>query len=161
MDEQSYLTKLETLISAKGKLVRTVSHDLEATHSETNVLSTQVMVVDTGDSIDYFLLLAKEREDDEVVAAIAEVDIKALAKAITSLKEVSLVDVYLSADHVQNIFVTDDNFTIGYFVLDSKLTWFIALDEYSDELEYFDDVSVIENLLTSAEDKIKEIKTAK
>ena len=58
MDEQSYLTKLETLISAKGKLVRTVSHDLEAAHSETNVLSTQVMVVDTGDSIDYFLLLA-------------------------------------------------------------------------------------------------------
>ena len=161
MDEQSYLTKLETLISAKGKLVRTVSHDLEAAHSETNVLSTQVMVVDTGDSIDYFLLLAKEREDDEVVAAIAEADIKALAKAITYLKEASLVDVYLNADHVQNIFVTDDNFTIGYFVLDSSLTWFIALDEYSDELEYFDDVSVIENLLTSAQDKISEIKTAK
>ena len=161
MDEQNNLTKLETLISAKGKLVRTVSHDLQATHSETNVLSTQVMVVDTGDSIDYFLLLAKEREDDEVVAAIAEADIKALAKAITSLKEASLVDVYLNADHVQNIFVTDDNFTIGYFVLDSSLTWFIALDEYSDELEYFDDVSVIENLLTSAQDKISEIKTAK
>lgn len=161
MDEQSYLTKLETLISAKGKLVRTVSHDLEATHSETNVLSTQVMVVDTGDSVDYFLLLAKEREDDEVVAAIAEADIKALSQAITSLKEASLVDVYLSADHVQNIFVTDDNFTIGYFVLDSTLTWFIALDEYSDELEYFDDVSVIENLLTSAQEKIKEIKVAK
>lgn len=161
MDEQSKLTKLETLISTKGKLVRTVSHDLEATHSETNALGTQVMVVDTGDSIDYFLLLAKEREDDEVVAAIAEADIKTVAKAITSLKEASLVDVYLNAGHVQNIFATDDNFTIGYFVLDSTLTWFIALDEYSDELEYFDDVSVIENLLTSAEDKIKEIKTAK
>ncbi len=161
MDEQRNLTKLENLISAKGKLVRTVSHDLEATHSETNVLSAQVMVVDTGDSVAYFLLLAKEREDDEVVAAIAEADIKALSKAIISLKAASLVDVYLNADHVQNIFVTDDNFTIGYFVLDSSLTWFIALDEYSDELEYFDDVSVIENLLTSAEDKIKEIKTAK
>ena len=161
MDEQRNLTKLETLISVKGKLVRTVSHDLEATHSETNVLSAQVMVVDTGASIDYFLLLAKEREDDEVVAAIAEADIKVISKAIVSLKEASLVDVYLSADHVQNIFATEDNFSIGYFVLDSTLTWFIALDEESDELEYFDDLSVIEGLLTSAQDKIKEIKKAK
>ena len=161
MDEPNKLTKLETLISAKGKLVRTVSHDLPAAHSETNVLSAQVMVVDTGDSTEYFLLWAKEREDDEVVAAIAEADIKAVSKAIISLKKASQVDIYLNADHIQNIFVTDDNFTIGYFVLDSILTWFIALDEYSDELEYFDDVSVIENLLTSAQDKIKEIKTVK
>lgn len=161
MDEQSNLTKLETLISAKGKLVRTVTHDLEAAHSETSVLSAQVMVVDTGDSVDYFLLLSKEREDDEVVAAIAEADFKTISKAITSLKAASLVDVYLSADHVQNIFTTDDSFSIGYFVLDSTLTWFIALDEDSDELEYFDDLSVVENLLTSAQEKIKEIKKAK
>ncbi|MDT8318805.1 MAG: hypothetical protein RQ824_12585 [bacterium] len=161
MEEQSKLTKLEALISTKGKLVRTVSHDLEATHSETNVLSAQVMVVDTGDSVDYFLLLSKEREDDEVVAAIAEDDFKAITGAIASLKAASLVDVYLNADHVQNIFATDDNFTIGYFVLDSSLTWFIALDEDSDELEYFDDLSVIENLLTSAQEKIKEIKKVK
>ncbi len=161
MDEPNNLTKLETLISAKGKLVRTVSHDLPAAHSETNVLSAQVMVVDTGDATKYFLLWAKEREDDEVVAAIAEADIKAVSKAIISLKKASQVDIYLNADHIQNIFVTDDNFTIGYFVLDNILTWFIALDEYSDELEYFDDVSLIENLLTSAQDKIKEIKTAK
>ena len=161
MDEKIYLTKLEKLISAKGKLVRTVSYDLEATHSETNVLSAQVMVVDTGKSVDYFLLLAKEREEDEVVAAIAEDDIKALSKAIASLKEASLVDVYLSADHIQNIFATEDGFTIGYFVLDSSLTWFISLDEESDELEYFDDLSVIEGLLTSAGEKIKEIKKVK
>lgn len=163
MDEMNDLTKFQKLVSEKGTLIRTVSYDLEALQSNTNVLGAQVMLVDSKGKANYFLQLTREGEleDEYDIAAVAEEDIKKLEKALADLKKASQVDVYVGADHIQNIYATDDYFTVGYFVLDAALTWFIGFDELSEDLDYFEDVSSIEKILKSALDKIEEIRTAK
>ncbi len=161
MDDKNELTKLQNLVSEKGRLIRTVSHDLKTLQSNANALNAQITIVDSGGGAEYFLQLNRETEYEDDIAAISESDIKELSKALDSLKKASQVDVYLDADHVQNIFVTEDNFKIGYFVLDASLTWFIEFDEYNDELEYFSDVVILESLFEEAQEKIKELKSAK
>jgi len=161
MDDKNELTKLQSLVSEKGKLIRSVSHDLQSLQSGANTLKAQITIVDSDDGTEYFLQLIRETEYEDDIAAISESDIKDLSKALDALKKASQVDVYLDADHVQNVFVTEDDFKIGYFVLDASLTWFIEFDEYNDELEYFSDISVLENLFEKAEEKIKELKSAK
>ncbi|MDH3975596.1 MAG: hypothetical protein OEV42_15060 [Deltaproteobacteria bacterium] len=162
MDEINDLTKFQKKVSEKGKLIRTVSYDLEALQSNTNALGAQVMLIDSEGKSQFFLQLTREGEleDEYDIAAIAEEDLKKLEKALADMKKASQIDVYVNADHIQNIYATDDYFTIGYFVLDAALTWFIGFDEMSDELDYFEDASSIEKLLTSAQEKIEEIKTA-
>jgi len=162
MEEMDDLTKFQKLVSEKGKLIRTVSYDLEEVQSNTSALGAQVMLVDVEGKAEYFLQLTREgeHEDEYDIAAIAESDLKILNKAFEDLKKASQVDVYVNADHLQNIFATDDYFTIGYFVIDATLRWFIGFDEFCDDLEYFEDVITIEKLLKDAGDKIEEIKSA-
>lgn len=162
MEDMNDLTKFQKMVSQKGKLIRTVSYDLEALQSNTSVLGAQVMLVDSEGKSEYFLQLTREgeQEDEYDIAAIAEEDIKKLEKALSDLKKASQIDIYVNADHIQNIYASDDYFTIGYFVLDAALTWFMGFDEISDDLDYFEDVTSIEQLLKSARQKIEEIKTA-
>ncbi len=161
MDDKNELTKMQRIVSEKGSLIRTVSHDLKALQSSANALSAQITIIDSGNGAEYFLQLIRETEYEDDIAAISENDIYGLSEALESLKKASQVDVYLDADHVQNIFVTEDYFKVGYFVLDAALTWFIEFDEYSDELEYFGDVVTLEGLFEEAKEKIKELKSAK
>ena len=152
MEELEDFTKFQKLVSARGKLIRTISYDLEAVQSNASVLGAQVMLVDSAGKTEYFLQLTREgeQEDEYDIAAIAESDIKVLVKALADLKKASQVDIYVNADHIQNIFATEDYLTIGYFVLDKTLTWFVGFDEFCEDLEYFEDLSILENLLKSA-----------
>ena len=49
---------------------------------------------------------------------------------MATLKDQSTADIDASSDYLENKFVTEDGFKIGYYVSKSKLTWYMVLEKY-------------------------------
>jgi len=66
----------------------------------------------------------------------------------------------LNPDYLENKFVTEDGFQLGYYVSYRKLKWYLVLEKYgSDNTIFINSVSFIEDSFSKARQKIEEIKS--
>mgnify|MGYP000205613725 FL=1 len=162
-------SKLSNFVSKKGQVIKFVDYLLPNLDSNTNVLEMKIRLIYAGGKTSYFCMISRDEEYGSKVAAIEEKDLDEILKAIESLeKDVEKTDMK-EADYIENKFVTEDGFKIGYYAIfkegfmgvgEQDFNWFITLEEYDETTEFFDqDINKIKNSLLLAREKIQAIKT--
>ena len=62
-------------------------------------------------------------------------------------------------DYLENKFVTDDGFQIGYYIKNEKAIWYITLEKYgSDNNIFIRDLNEVESSFIEAKNKIDILK---
>lgn len=154
--EEKELTKMERFVSNTGQIVKLENFTMPDLTAYNEKLNVKVRRATMGGEAAYFLLLIKEDKYSDKSAAIAEDDIKEVLKAFDNLilqssKEES------NADYLENKFTTEDGFQIGY-AKGKSITWFITLEKYGKSTVLFDGPSEIKATLSTAINKIDQLK---
>lgn len=79
---------------------------------------------------------------------------KALAKLVTEVDADCAVD----PDYLENRFITDDGFQIGYYVSKGKASWYLKLERYSNSTVFIKNAAELTTNFTAAQKKIEELK---
>lgn len=138
-------TKMEQFISDTGmsiKLIDTVVDGLVGNYMFTSYKSENcVREVVKGNESKYFYRIERKAKDGDGGCAFIEYeDLKEIINAIKSMRDDIKTDVLKEADYLENKFMTDDYFVVGYYVRKKKVTWFIRLEKYgSNKYLYFND----------------------
>lgn len=138
-------TKMEQFISDTGmsiKLIDTVVDGLVGNYMFTSYKSENcVREVVKGNESKYFYRIERKAKDGDGGCAFIEYeDLKEIINAIKSMRDDIKTDVLKKADYLENKFMTDDYFVVGYYVKKKKVTWFIRLEKYgSNKYLYFND----------------------
>lgn len=152
-------TKMDKFISKTGRIIKYIDHTLPAIPTRYSPLESKIRIVEAGGEKKIFYQISSEAKYGDKVASIAEEDLAELIKALQSLKQSVASDEQANPDYLENKFVTEDGFQIGYYVSKGKGIWYIVLEKYgSDNTVFFNDVNVIENSFNSAKVKIQSLK---
>jgi len=88
-------------------------------------------------------------------------DLKEILKAIQTLKIESDNDKLSNPNYLENKFVTDDGFQVGYYVSKTKQKWYLVLEKYgTDNTIFIPDFSTLETAFNNAKREIELIKIA-
>ena len=152
-------TKMDAFASKTGAIIKYIDYSLPNLKLTFGIAETKIRKFIIGEDVEYFYQISKEGKYDTKTASIAYEDLLEVIKAITSLKNESTSDKILNPDYLENKFVTDDGFKVGYYISKGKLAWYLVLERYgSGNTIFVNDVSVIESAFNSAKQKIEELK---
>lgn len=68
-------------------------------------------------------------------------------------------DIQSNPDYLENKFVTDDGFKVGYYISKGKAKWFVTFEQYSSNTAFIKDQENLINSFKDAQTKIEELKT--
>lgn len=151
-------SKLEQFTAKSGVILRFIDYHLPDPKLRYRSATASVRAVYSGDEIGYFLIVESKEEYRTSRAAIAHEDLLEVIKALTVIKEQAQKDIALAPDYLENRFVSEDGFTVGYYVNKSELVWFMRLEQVSGSAIFPRDVTVIDSLFGQANDKINKLK---
>lgn len=153
-------TKMESFTSKTGVITKFTDTNLSNLKSSYTVSETRVRKVNSGDMEKYFFQIEKPGKYDNATASIEYSDLLELIKALNSLKNEVEVDISNNPDYLENKFITEDGFQLGYFIKNGKTTWYIRLEKYgSDKTLFIKNLSDIESNFLEAKNKIEALKS--
>lgn len=152
-------TKMEDFVSKTGVLIKYQDYALPSLKTTYATAETKVRELIIGGNIAYFYQISYKKKYTTKTASIAYEDLLEVIKAFQTLLTESVSDKLSKSDYLENRFVTDDGFEIGYFVSKEKLDWYLVLEKYgSDNTIFIKDVSTIEAAFNMAKTKIESLK---
>ncbi|MDB2408395.1 hypothetical protein N9W09_01255 [Crocinitomicaceae bacterium] len=151
-------TKMETFASKTGVITKFTDSQLSNLTSSYTVSETRVRTINSGDNVSYFYQIEKPGKYSNSTASIEYSDLLEVIKAFNRLKSEVDNDVATNPDYLENKFITEDGFKLGYFVSKGKATWYIKLEKYgSDKTLFIKDLEKIESNFLEAKNKIEEL----
>lgn len=157
-DVKEESTKMDAFASKTGTIIKYIDYSLPDLKLTYGIAETKIRKFISGPDIEYFYQISNEGKYDTKTASIAYEDLLEVIKAIEPLKNESVSDLALNPDYLENKFVTDDGFKLGYYVSKGKLAWYLVLERYgSGNTIFVNDLSVIETAFNSAKQKIEEL----
>jgi len=158
-DVKEASTKIDAFASKTGVIIKFVDYSLPNLNLTYGAAETKVRKLVSGGDVGYFYVISYKGKYDTKTAAIAYEDLIEVLKAIQTLKLNSEKDKASNPDYLENKFVTDDGFQLGYYVSEGKLKWYLVLEKYgSDNTVFINEVSTIEDAFGGAKTKIEELK---
>jgi len=158
-DVEDKVTKMEKFFSKKGMIFKIIDYELPKIQFKYSSTTVKIQKVISSSMIGYFLQISKKGEYDSITASIAYEDLIEVIKALKTLKLEFSDDVELKADYLENKFITDDGFEIGYYLDNGDYSWFLNLSKYgSGNTVFLNDADKIEVVFNSAKSKIEELK---
>jgi hypothetical protein len=153
-------TKLEAFVSKTGVVIKFVDYNLDNLKlSYGDVVSTRVRKLSNSKDSKYFYQIEKSEQYTNSVASIEYSDLLEIIKAIQTLKSEVGKDISTGPDYLENKFLTEDGFQIGYYVSKGKASWYIKLEKYGSKNTLFlKDGDNIELAFNNARNKIEELK---
>jgi len=152
-------TKMDQFVSKTGTMVKYVDYNLPDLKLKYGVAETRIRKIMSGGEIGHFYQISKEGQYDTKTASIAYEDLIEVLKAFKTLKEEVSNDVALNPDYLENRFITEDGFQLGYFVNKGKANWVLILERYgSGNTVFVKDLLSIEQALNNAKNRIEELK---
>lgn len=152
-------SKLEQFTSKSGEIIRYIDHRLPSPKLHYQSATAAVRTIHVGDKTGYFLIIESEDKYRTSRAAIAHEDLLEVIKALAIIKEQAPKDVELAPDYLENRFVSEDGFMVGYYVSKSELSWFMKLERVGSGSTIFPrDEAEISNLFQQANEKINALK---
>lgn len=119
---------------------------------------TKVRKIESSGQIGFFLQISNEGKYGDKSASIAYEDVLEMVKALEALKAESATDLQKNPEYLENKFVTDDGFQLGYYCSKGKLQWYLVLEKYGSGNTIFPrQLSSIESLLSEAKSKIESL----
>jgi hypothetical protein len=153
-------TKMETFLAKSGGMIKFEDYPMAGIHTSYTVAESRVRKVTVRGDTEFFYQIEKETKYDKVVASIAYEDLKEMRQALKALKSEAETDTKgnRTSHYLENKFVTDDGFKIGYYISKKYLQWFIVLDKYSSDNSLFlKEIDFVDASLKVAIDKIEEL----
>lgn len=158
-DAKEANTKMDAFASKTGVIIKFVDYALPNLNLTYGAAETKVRKLMSGGDIGYFYQISYKGKYDTKTASIAYEDLIEVIKAIKTLKSESATDQSTNPDYLENKFVTDDGFQLGYYVSKGKLKWYLVLEKYgSGNTVFINDVSTIESAFNEAKTKIESLK---
>jgi len=152
-------TKMDAFASKTGVIIKFVDYALPNLSLNYGAAETKVRKLISGGDIGYFYQISYKGQYDTKTASIAYEDLLEVIKAIQTLKTESATDQSSNPDYLENKFVTDDGFQLGYYVSSGKLKWYLVLEKYgSGNTVFINDISTIETAFNGAKVKIETLK---
>lgn len=151
-------TKMDVFASKTGVIMKYIDYSLPDLSLTYGVAETKVRKLIGGGDIGYFYQISYKGKYDTKKASIAYEDLLEVIKALQTLKSEGDSDIALNPDYLENKFVTDDGFQLGYYVSSGKMKWYMVLEKYgSGNTIFINDVSTIETALNGAKTKIESL----
>jgi hypothetical protein len=159
-DSNNDLGKFETLVSKKGTMLKFQDTNLSPIRlAFSGAAQTKIRKVIVGSQSTFFFLIEQKGQYRTEFGAIAYDDLLDLAKAIDVLESELPGDVAANPDYLENKYITDDGFRLGYLIQKNKATWYLALDgKGSDNIIFVSASSNIREALLEAKAKIETLK---
>ena len=158
-EAQKEKTKMEQFASQTGVITKFTDINLTKLKTSYAVAESRVRKLNSGDIVKYFYQIEKPGKYGSSTASIEYYDLLEVIKALNSLKTEVDTDIGKNPNYLENKFVTEDGFQLGYFVSKGKVTWYIKLEKYgSDKTLYIKDLEKIEANFMEAKNKIEELK---
>lgn len=158
-DAKQELSKMETFASKSGAIIRFEDHEMPNLKLAYGTAEVKIRKLTSGTETIYFLQISSESKYGTKTASIAEDDIKDIQEALTALREAESKDLTIQSDYIENGFITEDGFKIGYYISGKKPTWFMKLEKYGSGNTIFLNPQIKpEALFRDAINKISELK---
>lgn len=158
-EAQKEKTKMEQFASQTGVITKFTDTNLTKLKTSYAIAETRIRKLTSGEIEKYFYQIEKPGKYGNSTASIEYSDLLEVIKALNSLKSEVETDIKNNPDYLENKFITDDGFQLGYFVSKGKATWYIKLEKYgSDSTLYIRDLEKIVSNFLEAKSKIEEIK---
>ena len=152
-------TKMDAFASKTGVMIKFIDYALPNLNLTYGAAETKVRKLMSGGETGYFYQISYEGKYDKKTASIAYEDLIEVIKAIQTLKTESATDQASNPEYLENKFVTDDGFKLGYYISNGKLKWYLVLEKYgSGNTVFINDVSTIESAFNDAKTKIESLK---
>lgn len=162
-DAAKKLTKFELITSKTGRISKFVDVNMpNISQSFMGSLFTSVRTVMGEQSNSYFYRI-EEAETNRSIAHIAMIeysDLVEINKALSKLVTEVTTDCSANPDYLENRFITNDGFEIGYYVSKGKASWYMKLERYSNSTVFVKNAEALTTNFQDAQKKIEELKTA-
>jgi len=119
--EKTQISKMDKFTSKTGSIIKYIDYSLANIKGVYSVSETKVRKIISGESVGYFFQISKEGKYDTKNASIEYYDLLEVIKAIGKLKQESVEDIISEGNYLENKFVTDDGFQIGYYISNEKI----------------------------------------
>lgn len=160
-DAAKKLTKFEEFTSKTGRITKFVDVNMPGiSKSFYGSLETGIRTIMGADRNAYFYRI-EEPETSRSVSHIAMIeysDLVEINKALSKLVNEVDADCAANPDYLENKFVTDDGFQVGYYVSKGKATWYLKLERYSSSTVFVKSKEDLTSNFTAAQKKIEELK---
>ncbi|MBC9930892.1 hypothetical protein [Chitinophaga qingshengii] len=153
-------TKMEAFVSKTGVVIKFIDYNLDNLRlSYGDMAVTRIRKLSNGADSKFFYQIEKSGQYDNSTASIEYSDLLEVIKAIQTLKSDVDKDISSNPDYLENKFVTEDGFQIGYFVSKGKVNWYLKLERYGPKNTIFlKDGDNIDVAFNNAKLKIQELK---
>lgn len=153
-------SKMLDFVSQTGVILKFEDYELPKVKLSYGIAESKIRKIINGDRQEYFLQISKKGEYDTKVVSIAYEDLLEIIKALSTLEEASQIDATnTDSDYLENKFITDDGFEVGYYVSGQKINWFMRLEKYGRGATIFlKDYDTVKSAFTEGENKIESLK---
>lgn len=160
-EESKKLTKFEEFSSKTGSITKFVDVTMSnIPKSFMGSLEAGIRTIIGSQNNAYFYRI-EEPETSRSVSHIAMIeysDLVEINKALDRLVSEVDSDIQSNPDYLENKFITEDGFQIGYYVSKGKANWFMKLERYSASTVFVKNAEVVTTVLKDAQSKIEELK---
>lgn len=161
-EESKKLTKFEEFSSKTGSITKFIDVTMPGIpKSFMGSLEAGIRTIIGSQSNAYFYRI-EEPETQRSVSHIAMIEYSDLAeinKALDRLVSEVDSDIQINPDYLENKFVTEDGFQIGYYVSKGKVTWYMSLERYSSSTVFVKNAESVISAFKNAQTKIEELKS--
>lgn len=154
-------SKLEAFVSKKGRIIKTLDYTLPKVSSLYCNCQARVRLLEAEGDKRYFFQIMKPGKYSTKVESIADEDVLEVIKAVEALKASVPSDLKTDANYMENCFITDDDFKIGYYVSKGEANWYVGLSGIKSESLFFKNVKSLTDVFVGAKNKIESIKSKK
>lgn len=128
-DAKTDETKMEHFVSKKGEILKFVDTTMPGLRLSYGSAETKIRKLSRGSESAYFYQIEKAGQYSSSVASIEYSDLVEVIKAISALKSEVNNDLATNPDYLENRFVSDDGFIIGYYISKGKAAGLLSLSE--------------------------------
>jgi hypothetical protein len=158
-EEQPGLSKLESFISKRGTVIKFEDFNLSPLKLiYSGAAEAKIRKITSGTESQYFYQIEKRGQYSSYVASIAYEDVLELIRALGTLESELDKDIALNPDYLENKFVTDDGFQMGYYVNAGKSNWYLKLESHGDNTIFIKDSDSIRQAFDSAKTTIERLR---
>jgi hypothetical protein len=159
-DAKQEVSKMDNFASKTGVIVRFEDHKLDDIKLSYGTAEAKIRVITSGGDTGYFYQLSNEGKYGTKTASIANEDLMEVIKAFDSLKSQAASESSNQSAYVENKFITDDGFQVGYFVSDGKVSWYMKLTKFGNGNTIFvKNIDDVQSAFNQASNKIDDLKS--
>ncbi|MDO4951202.1 MAG: hypothetical protein Q4E49_03995 [Bacteroidales bacterium] len=158
-DVEKKLTKFEQFTSKTGKISKFVDVKMPSiSRAFIGSIDTSIRMV-MGEENNFYFYRIEEGATSSSVAHIAMIeysDLVEINKALIKLVGEVEADCAANPDYLENRFITEDGFQIGYYVSKGKASWYLKLERYSNSTVFIKNAEALTRRVKSLKRQIKE-----